>query len=98
MSMSEGPVERMTVTLTSRLAETVRGAVASGDYASYSEVIREAMRDWRHRREIRGRMQAELRADVEVGLADVEAGRVRDFDAERILENGEKRLAGTPSE
>ncbi|MEO7021016.1 MAG: ribbon-helix-helix protein, CopG family, partial [Ktedonobacteraceae bacterium] len=32
------------------MAATVQEAVASGGYASVSEVIREALRDWRERR------------------------------------------------
>jgi antitoxin ParD1/3/4 len=33
-------------------------------------------------------------AEIERGLADVEAGRVRDFDAGRIVERGRRLLAG----
>ena len=34
------------------------------------------------------------KADIERGLADVEAGRVREFDAGRIVERGRRLLAG----
>ena len=40
-------VERITVTLTTDMAETIKAAVNSGDYASNSEIVREALRDWR---------------------------------------------------
>jgi antitoxin ParD1/3/4 len=33
-----------------------------------------------------------LRAKVRQGLDDIEAGRVRDFDPERIIRKGEKQL------
>ena len=36
---------------------------------------------------------AVLKADIERGLADIKAGRVRDFDAGRIIERGRRLLA-----
>ncbi|KQV33346.1 MULTISPECIES: type II toxin-antitoxin system ParD family antitoxin [unclassified Rhizobium] len=39
-------VEKMSVSVTPQHAEILRDAVQSGAYASSSEVIREAMRDW----------------------------------------------------
>jgi len=41
-----GDIERLTITLPAEMAELVKGAVDDGDYASSSEVIREALRDW----------------------------------------------------
>lgn len=86
-------VERITVTLTAEMAEAVRGAVSAGEYASSSEIVREALRDWRHKRNLQQQELAALRADMEKGVADVEAGRVKDFDPERIIRQGEERLA-----
>jgi antitoxin ParD1/3/4 len=43
-------IERMTITLPSEMAAVVKDAVAEGDYASSSEVIREALRDWKTKR------------------------------------------------
>ncbi len=43
-------IERLTITLTAEMAEAVRTAVQAGEYASSSEIIREALRDWRHNR------------------------------------------------
>ena len=39
-------VEKISVSMTPQHAEILRDAVESGAYASSSEVIREAMRDW----------------------------------------------------
>jgi antitoxin ParD1/3/4 len=36
---------------------------------------------------------ASLKADIDKGLADVAAGRVKDFDAKQIVERGRKLLA-----
>jgi antitoxin ParD1/3/4 len=86
-------IERITITLTAEMAQAVRGAVQAGEYASSSEIIREALRDWRHKRALQEQELGELRAQVQEGLADIAAGRVRDFDAERIIRKGEEQLA-----
>ncbi|MBY2927026.1 type II toxin-antitoxin system ParD family antitoxin [Rhizobium leguminosarum] len=39
-------VEKISVSMTPQQADLMRDAVGSGAYASSSEVIREAMRDW----------------------------------------------------
>lgn len=41
---------KLSVSLTDEHLKLLEDAVASGDYASTSEVIREALRDWRARR------------------------------------------------
>jgi antitoxin ParD1/3/4 len=92
-------IERMTITLTAEMAEAVRLAVQSGEYASSSEIIREALRDWRHKRALQEQELKELRAKVQEGLSDIEAGRVHDFDPERIIRKGEQQLQNPePSE
>jgi antitoxin ParD1/3/4 len=85
-------IERMTITLTAEMAEAVRMAVQTGAYASSSEIIREALRDWRHKRALQEKELQELRAKVEEGLSDIEEGRVHDFDPERIIRRGEQQL------
>jgi antitoxin ParD1/3/4 len=89
-----GAIERLTITLPADMAGLVRGAVDEGDYASTSEVIREALRDWKLKRELRLRQLTELKADIDRGLADVAEGRVASFDTERIIARGRKLLAG----
>ena len=42
--------EKISISLTSEHASLIQDAVASGDYASSSEVVREALRDWRAKR------------------------------------------------
>lgn len=86
-------IERLTITLPSEMAAVVRGAVEGGDYASSSEVVREALRDWKLKRALQLQELAALKADIDQGLADVAAGRVQDFDAGRIIERGRKLLA-----
>ena len=85
-------VERITVTLTTDMAETIKAAVNSGDYASNSEIVREALRDWRLKQLTQRRELETLRLDINKGLDDIEQGRLQDFDAGRIVAKGEKRL------
>ena len=89
--MSE--IERMTITLPSDMAAVVKGAVDGGDYASNSEVVREALRDWKMKRALQLQELASLKADITKGLTDLAEGRVKDFDADRIIERGRKLLA-----
>ena len=88
-----GAIERMTITLPADMAGLVKGAVDEGDYASTSEVIREALRDWRLKRELRLGQLADLKAEIARGMADVAKRRVADFDVHSIVARGRKLLA-----
>ncbi|HUK09976.1 MAG TPA: ribbon-helix-helix protein, CopG family [Stellaceae bacterium] len=83
-------IERITITLPSDMAALVKEAVAEGDYASSSEVVREALRDWETKRALRLRDLATLKADIDKGLSDLTKGRERDFAAKRIIDRGKK--------
>jgi antitoxin ParD1/3/4 len=87
-------VERLTITLPYDMVAAAKRAVAGGDYASISDVVREALRDWKTKRTLQLQELTALKADIDKGLADVAAGRVKDFDADRIVERGRKLLAG----
>jgi len=45
--------QKLSISVTDEHARLISEAVESGDYASTSEIVREALRDWRARREIR---------------------------------------------
>src|SRR5208283_2037553 len=87
-------IERLTITLPAEMAALVKGAVEGGDYASSSEVVREALRDWKMKRALQLQELATLKADIDRGLSDVAEGRVQDFDATRIIDRGRALLAG----
>lgn len=86
-------LERLTITLTPELTETIKAAVSEGDYASASEVIREALREWKTRRELRQEELAALKADIDQALAQVAAGQLTEFNTGRIVERARKLLA-----
>lgn len=46
-------VEKVSVALTVQQAALMRAAVAAGEYATTSEIVREAVRDWQAKRELR---------------------------------------------
>ena len=61
-------IERMTITMPTELAETLRQTVAGGEYASTSEVVREALREWTRRRDAERQDLEALRAAIRAGL------------------------------
>lgn len=86
-------LERLTVTVPSEMAASIRSAVDSGDYASTSEVMWTALRDWKTKRALQLDELAALKADIDRGLADLASGRVEAFDTARVIARGKKLLA-----
>ncbi|HBU99002.1 MULTISPECIES: ribbon-helix-helix domain-containing protein [Thalassospira] len=85
-------IERMTVTVTQEMAHTMRSAMREGGYASSSEIIREALRDWQHKRKLKQSELDALRADIAVADQDIAEDRVSSFNAETILQRGQEKL------
>lgn len=82
-------VEKVSVSMTPQHAELLRDAVNSGAYASASEVVREAMRDWSAKWMQKRDGIAKLRAMWEEGKASGLAVEV-DFDA--VLEEARQEV------
>jgi antitoxin ParD1/3/4 len=61
-------VEKITIALTPEMAGFVRESVDSGEYASTSEAIRDAVREWKERRDLLGYTVEELRTLVQQGI------------------------------
>lgn len=77
-------VEKLSVALTPDMVAELRAAVDDGDYGSVSEVVRDALRDWRLRRKVEVLEVDELRRLVQEGIdsgpgldADVVFARLR---------------------
>ena len=75
-------IERMTVVVPGPMAAKIRAAVAEGDYASTSEVFRDAMRLWSDRREFRREELEALRSAWDSGKA---SGVVGALDMQSII-------------
>lgn len=85
-------VEKRSVSLPPELAAMVDQAVADGEFGNASEVIREALRQWKERRELYGHTVEELRLLWEQGLASGERHTLDEGFAERIKARGRARL------
>jgi len=83
----------LNVSLPPELERRVRQHVESGLYGSASEVIRAALRLFEVYQNMREASLAALRADLEQGVADIEAGNVQEIDIETIKQRGRSRLA-----
>jgi antitoxin ParD1/3/4 len=82
-------VEKISIALPADMATLVRKAVETGDYASSSEVIREALREWKARRAARSEAVSELRRLWEEGI---DSGRSAALDMAAIKKRGRRRL------
>jgi antitoxin ParD1/3/4 len=85
-----GHVDKRSITLSPELAEAVDGVVAAGEYASASEVIRDALRQWKERRDLFGYSLDELRHLIQAGI---DSGPSRDGPAtmQRLVKKHETR-------
>lgn len=61
-------IERLTVTMPAEMAAILHESVDAGEYASASEVVREALRDWTRARDQDRRDLDSLRAAIQAGL------------------------------
>lgn len=75
-------VQKISVALTAGQVEALRSAVATGEYATTSEVVREALREWQRRHELRAEELKHLREQWKSGKASGK-GRPVDFEATR---------------
>ena len=82
-------IERLSIALPAPMADAVRLAVEQGEYASASEVIRDALRLWEQRRQLRERDVEVLRRLWDEGKA---SGRVGQPDIKRIIAEERSKL------
>jgi antitoxin ParD1/3/4 len=61
-------VEKVSIAVTPEMAATLRAVVESGEYASTSEVVRDALREWKFRRTQREQAIEELGRLWDVGI------------------------------
>jgi antitoxin ParD1/3/4 len=63
-----GKIEKISIALPHDMVADVKAAVEQGEYATTSEVIREALRDWQLKRKIESLDVDELRRLVREGI------------------------------
>jgi antitoxin ParD1/3/4 len=69
-------IEKISVALTAEQVAALRAAVDAGEYATTSEIVREAVRDWQLKRVFRKEDINRLRELWDQGLASGSADRV----------------------
>ncbi len=75
-------VKKISIALTGEQIAALKAAVETGEYATTSEIVREAIRDWQFKRELRQEDLRHLRQLWDQGKASGTATPV-DFDATR---------------
>lgn len=86
-------IEKLSIALPAEMATLVRRAVDQGEYSSNSEVIRDALRDWTHKRNLREQGLTGLRKKWLEAVADGFEG----LDPDQVFEDLEGKyesLAG----
>jgi len=81
-------VEKLSIALPPEMAGQLREAVKRGEYASTSEVVRDALRDWTRKRALEALELSELRRLVEQGMESGPA-----VDAKPVLSRLEAKYA-----
>ncbi len=93
LKASMSTIERMTITVPAEMAAVLRQTVAGGEYASTSEVVREALRDWTRRRDAERRDLEALRDAIRAGLESGPGIPAEDVYAELRAIVAERRAA-----
>ncbi len=88
-------IQEINVALTGAQIASVKAAVETGDYATTSDVIREAVQEWRFKRELRQEDIDRLRQLWNEGKA---SGPPEAFDIERTIGNARARLKAAAAE
>ena len=80
-------VEKISIALPPEMVSIVRSAVATGEYASSSEVIRDALRDWTYKRTMREHGISELRQLWQEAMND----KIPGVSADEVLDRLERK-------
>ena len=88
-------IQKVSIALTGGQLVALKAAVEAGEYATTSEVVREAIRDWQFKRELRHEDIKRLRQLWDEGKA---SGPAEPFDVERTLAAAEARLKEVDAE
>ena len=86
-------VEKRSISLPPELAALVDTAVSGGEFGNASEVIREALRQWKERRDLLGYTVEELRVLWEQSVSIGDTRPLSDAFVAGVRERGRKRMA-----
>jgi antitoxin ParD1/3/4 len=83
-------IEKLSIALPAEMAALVRRAVDVGEYSSNSEVIRDALRDWTHKRNLREQGLSNLRNKWQEAVVDETEG----LDPDPVFDRLESKYDG----
>ena len=83
-------IQKVSVALTSEQITVLKAAVGTGEYATTSEIVREAIRDWQMKRQLRQEEIDRLRRLWDEGKA---SGPARSVDSASIKRRGRIKAA-----
>ncbi len=83
-------IEKLSIALPAEMAALVRRAVDAGEYSSNSEVVRDALRDWTHKRNLREQSLSNLRKLWQEAVADDSEG----LDPDPVFDRLERKYDG----
>ena len=78
-------IEKISIALPPEMVTLIREAVETGEYASNSEVVRDALRDWIHKRALRQESVAEIRRAWQEAIENPAPGIPADEVMERLM-------------
>jgi antitoxin ParD1/3/4 len=84
-------IEKLSIAVTHEQAESIRQSVRAGEFASTSEAVRDALRDWGEKRETRTAAIEQIRRLWDEGVASGMSEHRR--TAAEISADGRRRLA-----
>jgi antitoxin ParD1/3/4 len=85
-------LEKVSVALTDEQVSALEAAVEAGEYATTSEIVQEAVRDWQLKRELRQEDIKLLRQMWDAGIASGSAG---ELDLKDLRRRARARLEST---
>jgi antitoxin ParD1/3/4 len=88
-------IQKVSVALTGEQIAAIKAAIEAGEYATTSEIVREALRDWQFKRALRQEDIKRLQRLWDEGKA---SGPPEPFDIRRTIEAARARLKEFGSE
>jgi antitoxin ParD1/3/4 len=88
-------IQKVSIALTGEQITALKAAVETGEYATTSEIVREAIRDWQTKRELRQQDIKRLQRLWDEGKA---SGPAKPFDIESTIAAAKARLEETGAE
>ena len=82
-------IQKVSLALTSEQVAVLKAAVEAGEYATASEIVREALRDWQLKRQLRQEDVKRLQQLWDAGKASEPA---EPFDRERTIAAAQTRF------